>query len=819
MPKRSLPWRLTGFPAVPMVLCALAPSTLATDVTFRLVDQHGVLIPASLFQVGAPLTNVSQEQTVSLVPGTYTLHVMPGRDGAAGSGLLERIETITVAGGAQTVELVWPTAAFTVQIEDQHGSPIPASQWVLQEGRNAFLANGTTLTLPVTSDPSIAPILGPVAAGYSLQVAPGINGRLGDNRLYFVTSPEAHTTAGTTHAIAWPTAPFRVSIVDQHGSAIPASQYGVQDGYSGWIPAANSVALPVTEDFGTRALLGPTASGYATWVAPGRDGRLGEDSLYRSEARAELPLAGAVAEAVWATAPLQVEVVDAFQAPIPASRWWLLGGRNTWLPAQTPLVLPVTDSASTPLLHGSLAGGYPILVAPGRDGVTGDDALYRVEPASELGVLGTTRELEWITVRCPLQVLDADGVPVPGSLLFVSDHPALLPMGTLVDFPITENATYPTITGTLANGYQIGIFPGDLVPSVGYFSFEVLASGAFVPADVVIGGNSYHLGCQLNRAPLADAGANVAILSTQQAATTIEGSATDPDGDWLTYLWRDGVSTLYGPAPVGAGGEAPLALAGLAPLAVGTHVLTLEVSDGELTASSSLQLDVGNSPPEVSCAGGGTYQLGLDAVTLDAALADFDGDTLLWEWTSGAVLLASGAQATPGGGGPVSLPTVSLATGAGAGELGLGTHTLSLRCDDGVNPPAECTLLVQVVDTQAPTLAPTSSTLVLWPPNHQMADVTIQANAHDGSGAPVALAASVTSSEDPLKDGSGQTIPDFTTPVIDQATGTITLQLRAERSGRGPGRTYTITITATDLAGNTSSASVVIVAPHDKRRS
>ena len=66
-----------------------------------------------------------------------------------------------------------------------------------------------------------------------------------------------------------------------------------------------------------------------------------------------------------------------------------------------------------------------------------------------------------------------------------------------------------------------------------------------------------------------------------------------------------------------------------------------------------------------------------------------------------------------------------------------------------------------------------------------------------------------------MKNGSGQTIPDFTEPVIDQSTGTITLQLRAERSGKGPGRTYTITITATDVAGNQSITVVTLEAPHD----
>ena len=63
----------------------------------------------------------------------------------------------------------------------------------------------------------------------------------------------------------------------------------------------------------------------------------------------------------------------------------------------------------------------------------------------------------------------------------------------------------------------------------------------------------------------------------------------------------------------------------------------------------------------------------------------------------------------------------------------------------------------------------------------RLAGITIQANASDSSGGPVLVAAQVASSEDPEKDGSGNTVPDWTTPVVDQATGIITLSLRAER--------------------------------------
>ncbi len=121
----------------------------------------------------------------------------------------------------------------------------------------------------------------------------------------------------------------------------------------------------------------------------------------------------------------------------------------------------------------------------------------------------------------------------------------------------------------------------------------------------------------------------------------------------------------------------------------------------------------------------------------------------------------------------------------------------------------------EVIDTTPPTISATVSPGTLWPANHKMVDVVIQANANDNSGS-VTLSATVVSSEPPDTDGDGNTIPDYTTPVIDQSTQLITLQLRAERKGQGTDRTYAITVTATDGSGNSSDAIVEVVVPHDK---
>jgi len=79
------------------------------------------------------------------------------------------------------------------------------------------------------------------------------------------------------------------------------------------------------------------------------------------------------------------------------------------------------------------------------------------------------------------------------------------------------------------------------------------------------------------------------------------------------------------------------------------------------------------------------------------------------------------------------------------------------------------------------------------------------------------LSASITCNEPVEGSGDGATSPDWTKPQVDPQTGAITFQLRAERSAKGSGRTYTVAITATDVAGNASHAEVRILVPHDRR--
>jgi hypothetical protein len=48
-------------------------------------------------------------------------------------------------------------------------------------------------------------------------------------------------------------------------------------------------------------------------------------------------------------------------------------------------------------------------------------------------------------------------------------------------------------------------------------------------------------------------------------------------------------------------------------------------------------------------------------------------------------------------------------------------------------------------------------------------------------------------------------------------TGPLSLSLRADRNGLGPGRSYSITVKCTNLSQLSASAEVSVLVPHDRR--
>ena len=132
--------------------------------------------------------------------------------------------------------------------------------------------------------------------------------------------------------------------------------------------------------------------------------------------------------------------------------------------------------------------------------------------------------------------------------------------------------------------------------------------------------------------------------------------------------------------------------------------------------------------------------------------------------------------------------------------------TTTVTCTD--TGGSSCSFTVTVNDTEAPVITGVSANpSLLWPPNHKLVPVTVNYSASDNCAGVVTTSLSVTSNEPINSSDDGDTSPDW---IVQDAHHVL---LRAERSGTGTGRIYTITITATDSAGNSSIQTVVVTVP------
>ena len=140
----------------------------------------------------------------------------------------------------------------------------------------------------------------------------------------------------------------------------------------------------------------------------------------------------------------------------------------------------------------------------------------------------------------------------------------------------------------------------------------------------------------------------------------------------------------------------------------------------------------------------------------------------------------------------------------------VGTTTVTVTSTRLDGTTTSCTFDVTVNDTESPVVSnPTTDPSVLWPPNHQMVPVAVNYTATDNC--PLTCVLTVTSNEPIDGLGDGDTSPDWV--VIDDHN----VQLRAERSGKGNGRIYTITTTCTDGSGNAVTKTSTVLVPKNQK--
>jgi hypothetical protein len=148
-------------------------------------------------------------------------------------------------------------------------------------------------------------------------------------------------------------------------------------------------------------------------------------------------------------------------------------------------------------------------------------------------------------------------------------------------------------------------------------------------------------------------------------------------------------------------------------------------------------------------------------------------------------------------------------TPASGSTFPLGSTTVQCTATDSHGNTAEGSFEVNVTDGTAPHIATVTATPdVLEPPDHKLVLVTVTVDAVDAiDPQPRCTVVDVTANEPIIGAGSGNT--DFDWRIV----GELEVELRAERSGQGDGRIYTVHVTCADSSGNESAGSVDVTVP------
>jgi hypothetical protein len=182
------------------------------------------------------------------------------------------------------------------------------------------------------------------------------------------------------------------------------------------------------------------------------------------------------------------------------------------------------------------------------------------------------------------------------------------------------------------------------------------------------------------------------------------------------------------------------------------------------------------------------------------------GDTTVTCASSDGIAVAFNVTATDACD-PAPLVTSHPASGS---VFPVGTTAVTSTATDASGKVSTCSFNVTVEAADVTIAHAAASPSVLWPPNHKMVDISFDLDVESACALPSTVTViDVTSNEPVNGTGDGNTTPDW---VIGEGGR---LQLRAERSGTGHGRVYTIRLRAQNESGAGDTTTVRVVVPHD----
>jgi hypothetical protein len=268
-----------------------------------------------------------------------------------------------------------------------------------------------------------------------------------------------------------------------------------------------------------------------------------------------------------------------------------------------------------------------------------------------------------------------------------------------------------------------------------------------------------------NQPPVAVcADQTVAADGTCHAGASVDGGSFDPDGDPIQCIQ----------VPSG-------------PFDEGTTAVTLTCTDshGDSSSCTATVIVVDQSGPAITC-------------PADQALECNDG--------AGGAVATFTATAIDN---CSADPTVTCVPPSGS-TFSLGATVATCSASDDQGNGSRCSHTVTVLDTAPPTVV-TRDPAPLWPPNHRLHRVDLEdcvASIGDACRGPLDIGshAQITCCTSDEPDGGGDCV------LIDNDS----VDVRAERDGRGNGRVYTIHYAVTDDSNNTSEHTCKVTVPHSR---